>query len=92
MYKGNGTFTVNAKAERNGEAKEGNEPKSDDFKSVAKRLECDEDKKRFEEWLGKIARAKPEKKRRANEKIICPFYAAPLVIVFRCRTRDHAVC
>jgi hypothetical protein len=34
------------------------EKKSDDFESVAKRLECDEDKKRFEEKLGKLARAK----------------------------------
>ncbi len=32
---------------------------SDDFKSVAKRLECDEDKDRFEAKLGKIAKAKP---------------------------------
>jgi hypothetical protein len=30
----------------------------DDFVSVARRLECDEDKKRFEAKLGKIARAK----------------------------------
>ena len=27
-----------------------------DFESVAKRLECDEDKERFEESLGKLAR------------------------------------
>ena len=33
--------------------------KSDDFKSVARRLECDEDKGRFEKKLGKIAKAKP---------------------------------
>lgn len=33
----------------------------DDFKSVARRLECDEDKTRFENALGKIAKAKPEK-------------------------------
>jgi hypothetical protein len=32
-------------------------PRADDFKSVAKRLGCDEDKARFEEKLGKIARA-----------------------------------
>ncbi|MDB6098455.1 MAG: hypothetical protein JWN58_1158 [Gammaproteobacteria bacterium] len=32
---------------------------ADDFESVAKRLECDEDKGRFEAKLGKIARAKP---------------------------------
>jgi hypothetical protein len=31
-------------------------PKSDDFKSVAKRLECDEDKAASEKKLGKIAR------------------------------------
>ena len=30
----------------------------DDFVSVARRLECDEDKGRFEAKLGKIARAK----------------------------------
>ncbi len=30
----------------------------DDFKSVAKRLECDEDKGRFEAKLKKIAKAK----------------------------------
>ena len=30
-----------------------------DFKSVAKRLECDEDKATFEAKLGKIAKAKP---------------------------------
>ena len=36
---------------------------ADDFVSVARRLECDEDKARFEEKLGKIARAKvPETK------------------------------
>ena len=33
--------------------------KPDDFKSVAKRLGCDEDKARFEAKLGKIAKAKP---------------------------------
>jgi hypothetical protein len=32
--------------------------RSDDFKSVAKRLECDEDKERFEAKLGKLAKAK----------------------------------
>jgi len=35
------------------------EPRADDFESVAKRLECDLDEKRFREKLGKIARAKP---------------------------------
>jgi hypothetical protein len=33
-----------------------------DFVSVARRLECDEDKKRFEAKLGKIAKAKPPPK------------------------------
>jgi hypothetical protein len=34
-------------------------PKKDDsFESVAKRLECDEDRERFEEKLGKIAKTK----------------------------------
>ncbi|MGA9137923.1 MAG: hypothetical protein WBZ39_08320, partial [Methylovirgula sp.] len=32
---------------------------SDDFESVARRLECDEDKEQFETKLGKIAKAKP---------------------------------
>jgi hypothetical protein len=47
-------------------------PKSnvpDDFVSVARRLECDEDKWRFEAKLGKIARAKvqePDKGSRAE--------------------------
>ncbi len=31
---------------------------ADDFKSVARRLGCDEDKDRFEAKLGKIAKAK----------------------------------
>jgi len=34
-------------------------PPKDDFVSVARRLECDEDKGRFEAKLGKIAKAKP---------------------------------
>lgn len=33
-------------------------PKTDDFESVAKRLECDTDMDKFKEKLGKIARAK----------------------------------
>jgi hypothetical protein len=37
-------------------------PKSDDFKSVARRLGCDEDKARFEKKLKKIAKAKPAKR------------------------------
>lgn len=32
--------------------------RNDDFKSVARRLECDEDRIAFEKKLGKIARAK----------------------------------
>ena len=39
--------------------------KADDFESVAKRLECDEDKERFEKKLGKLAKAKTAK---ANDK------------------------
>lgn len=42
-----------------------NVSKKDDFESVAKRLECDEDKERFEKKLGKIAKATP--KRSANK-------------------------
>lgn len=39
------------------------EKSPDDFESIAKRLECDDDKETFEKKLGKIAKAKPEKKR-----------------------------
>ena len=35
----------------------------DDFEAVAKRLQCDEDKARFEAKLGKLAKAKPAAKR-----------------------------
>ena len=35
----------------------------DSFESVAKRLECDEDKARFEATLGKLAKAKTASKR-----------------------------
>jgi len=35
-----------------------NNPK-DSFEQTAKRLECDEDKGRFEKKLGKLAKAKP---------------------------------
>ena len=35
-------------------------PQADDFKSVARRLGCDEDKGRFEAKLGKIAKARAE--------------------------------
>lgn len=34
--------------------------KPDDFASVARRLECDDDKAAFEKKLGKIAKAKPK--------------------------------
>jgi hypothetical protein len=33
----------------------------ENFEAVAKRLECDNDKARFEVKLGKIAKAKPSK-------------------------------
>ena len=33
---------------------------ADDFVSVARRLECDEDKATFEEKLGKIAKTPPQ--------------------------------
>lgn len=33
--------------------------RKDDFESVAKRLECEDDKEAFEKKLGKIAKAKP---------------------------------
>jgi hypothetical protein len=36
-----------------------NKPSEDSFETVAKRLECDEDKTRFEVKLGKLAKAKP---------------------------------
>jgi hypothetical protein len=36
-------------------------PRRDDFVSVAKALECDEDKAAFEAKLGKLAKAKPAK-------------------------------
>jgi hypothetical protein len=39
-------------------AKSQTKAKADDFKSVAKRLECDEDRGRFEAKLGKIAEAR----------------------------------
>ena len=37
--------------------------KSDDFKSVAKRLDCDPDLDRFDAKLRKIAKAKPKAKK-----------------------------
>jgi hypothetical protein len=36
-----------------------NQPKSNDFESVARGLQCNDDKRRFEKKLGKIAKAKP---------------------------------
>jgi hypothetical protein len=43
------------------DSKEGAQNSSnEDFESVAKRLECDEDKERFERSLHKIAKAKPK--------------------------------
>jgi hypothetical protein len=41
--------------------------KPDDFKSVARRLECDEDKERFEKALSKIAHAKPKKDAKSKD-------------------------
>lgn len=38
----------------------------DDFKSVAKRLECDEDKERFEKKLGKIAKSPGPKRAKST--------------------------
>lgn len=38
-----------------------NDPK-DSFEQTAKRLECDEDKGRFEKKLGALAKAKPKAK------------------------------
>ena len=38
--------------------------RDDSFEAVAKRLGCDDDPKRFEAKLGKIARAKPAPKRK----------------------------
>jgi hypothetical protein len=38
----------------------------DDFESVARRLECDQDKERFEKNLGKIAKAKTKPARADN--------------------------
>jgi hypothetical protein len=49
-------------------AKTGKTAKStrrDDFKSVAKRLECDESEERFNEALRKVAKAKPKGDRTA---------------------------
>jgi hypothetical protein len=40
-------------------------PPKDDFGSVAKRLECDDDKARFEAKLWNIAKAKPTREKDA---------------------------
>jgi hypothetical protein len=42
------------------------QPKKDDFESVARGLECDEGKARFEAKLGKIAKAKAAPKSRKS--------------------------
>jgi hypothetical protein len=47
------------KAPRQGKSPAKSVKQADDFLSVARRLECDEDKERFEKALGKIAKAKP---------------------------------
>jgi hypothetical protein len=39
----------------------GKDNQKDDFESVAKRLECEDDKEAFEKKLGKIAKAKPKR-------------------------------
>jgi hypothetical protein len=41
---------------------------SDDFVAVARRLEADEDKGRFEAKLGKIAKAKPQDERESRRR------------------------
>ena len=41
------------------EVKQASKKAADDFLSVAKRLECDDDKATFEAKLGKLAKAKP---------------------------------
>ncbi len=46
-----------AQAPRQGRKRTKARKPPDDFVSVARRLECDEDKRRFEAKLGKIARA-----------------------------------
>lgn len=53
---------------------------SDDFVSVARRLECDEDKERFEKKLAKIAKAKIEspKPRQAFPKAMASGHHLPL--------------
>jgi len=39
-----------------------NKTQSDKFKEAARELECDEDEKRFEKTVKKIAKQKPDKK------------------------------
>jgi hypothetical protein len=43
-------------------------PKGDDFKSVARRLGCDEDRGRFEAKLGKIAKTSMRATKGAKKK------------------------
>jgi hypothetical protein len=44
-------------------------PHKDDLESVAKRLGCDLDQERFKEKLGKIARAKPKRKKMTRRTV-----------------------
>ena len=57
---GNKRISTRVNAQQKNRASKG-EP--NDFKSVARRLECDEDKERFENKLGKIAKATTESSR-----------------------------
>ena len=42
--------------------KQASKDSKDSFEETAKRLECDDDKEAFEKKLGKIAKAKPNKR------------------------------
>lgn len=44
--------------------KRSEKPQIDRFRETARQLECDEDKERFEEKLGQIAKAKPTPKKK----------------------------
>jgi len=37
-------------------------PQADKFRDLARKLECDEDEKQFEETVKRVAKAPPEKK------------------------------
>ena len=50
---------------------------ADDFVTVARQLECDEDKARFERQLAKIARAKPAFANARNRPICRLMTAGP---------------